>query len=132
MKPGPFENHILLGDALDMLRTLPDEFAQMCVTSPPYWGLRDYGVDGQIGLEKTLNEYVARLVEIFREVHRVLREDGTLWLNLGGGTVAIVAQNLGRKWIGIELNPDYKAMAERRIAKECAQMNMFHTERKGI
>lgn len=355
MKSGPFENHILLGDALDMLRTLPDECAQMCVTSPPYWGLRDYWVDGQIGLEKTLNEYVARLVEVFREVRRVLRDDGTLWLNLGdgynaagrqghgtrigykqstnrasatdadsnrptdvslkpkdligipwrvafalqaddwylrsdiiwhksnpmpesvkdrptksheylfllskrpsyyfdgdsikvksspdsharyaqgrsghhkwadggpgnqtiaktfahvrvpgvnpkcalpgsgikqntsfsaackdlvdfrncrtvwtlataacseahfatfpkalvepcvlagsrigdivfdpfmgSGTVAIVAQNLGRKWIGIELNPDYKAMAERRIAKECAQMNMFHTERKGI
>lgn len=56
---------------------------QCVVTSPPYWGLRDYGVLGQIGLEKTLGEYVAKLVEVFREVWRVLREDGTLWLNLG-------------------------------------------------
>lgn len=54
-----------------------------CVTSPPYYGLRDYGVDGQIGLEPTPDEYVARLVDVFREVRRVLRDDGTLWLNLG-------------------------------------------------
>lgn len=54
-----------------------------CVTSPPYWGLRDYGVDGQIGLEKSPEEYIAKLVEVFREVRRVLRNDGTLWLNLG-------------------------------------------------
>lgn len=340
MNPAPFENQILLGDAIEMLRTLPDECVQTCVTSPPYWRLRDYGVDGQIGLEKTLDEYVTRLVEVFREVRRVLRDDGTCWSNLGdsynaagrpgtdsnrptnvslkpkdligipwhvafalqandwylrsdiiwhksnpmpesvkdrptksheylfllskrpsyyfdgdsikvkaspdsharyargrskhhkwadggpgnqtiaksfahmkardkcgpgvnpkcalpgsgikqntsfsavckdlvdfrncrtvwtlateacseahfatfpkalvepcilagsrigdivldpfmgSGTVAIVAQNLGRKWIGIELNPDYKAMAERRIAKECAQMNLFHTKRQ--
>jgi len=74
---------ILQGDCLTVLKTLPDESVQMCVTSPPYWGLRDYGIDGQLGLEKTLEEYVAKLVEIFREVRRVLRGDGTLWLNLG-------------------------------------------------
>ena len=71
------------GDALDVLRTLPDGAARCCVTSPPYWGLRDYGAEGQLGLEKTPEEYVARMVEVFREVRRVLADDGTLWLNLG-------------------------------------------------
>ncbi len=71
------------GDCLDVLRTLPDESVHCCVTSPPYWGLRDYGHDGQIGLEETPEAYVSRLVEVFREVRRVLRSDGTLWLNLG-------------------------------------------------
>lgn len=70
-------------DALEVLRTLPDESVQACITSPPYWGLRDYGVDGQIGLEPTIDEYVEKLVKIFREIFRVLRGDGTLWLNMG-------------------------------------------------
>jgi DNA modification methylase len=74
---------ILNGDALAMLRTLCTGSVQMCATSPPYWGLRDYGVPGQLGLERTHFEYVDRLVEIFREVRRVLKDDGTLWLNLG-------------------------------------------------
>lgn len=74
---------ILTGDALAMLRTLPDESVQTCVTSPPYFGLRNYAMPGQIGLERTPAEYVAKLVEVFREVRRVLRSDGTLWLNLG-------------------------------------------------
>ena len=71
------------GDALAVLTALPAESVHCCVTSPPYWGLRDYGADGQIGLERTPDAYVARLVEVFREVRRVLRGDGTLWLNLG-------------------------------------------------
>jgi DNA modification methylase len=74
---------IILGDCIEGLRTLPDASVHCCVTSPPYWGLRDYGHDGQIGLEQTPEEYVARMVEVFRAVRRVLREDGTLWLNLG-------------------------------------------------
>ncbi len=74
---------ILQGDALDKLSELEAESVQSCVTSPPYWGLRDYGAPGQLGLEKTPEEYVAKMVEIFREVRRVLRKDGTLWLNLG-------------------------------------------------
>ena len=74
---------ILTGDALAMLRMLPDQSVQCCVTSPPYWGLRDYGVPGQIGLESSPQEYVTALLPIFYEVHRVLRNDGTLWLNLG-------------------------------------------------
>jgi DNA modification methylase len=74
---------IIPGDVLAGLATLPDASVHCCVTSPPYWGLRDYGVDGQIGLEPTPAEYVARMVAVFREVRRVLRDDGTLWLNLG-------------------------------------------------
>lgn len=74
---------ILCGDALEQLRTLPDVSVNCCVTSPPYWGLRDYNVAGQIGLEKTPAEYVAALVAVFSEVRRVLRNDGTLWLNVG-------------------------------------------------
>jgi len=72
-----------VGDALEELKKLPSGSVHCCVTSPPYWGLRDYGVQGQIGLEKTPEEYVQRLLEVFREVKRVLRDDGTLWLNLG-------------------------------------------------
>jgi len=72
-----------IGDCLDVLRTIPDQTFHCCVTSPPYWGLRDYGHDGQIGLEDTPDAYVERMVAVFREVRRVLRDDGTLWLNLG-------------------------------------------------
>lgn len=74
---------ILLGSCLSLLPTLPDCSVHACVTSPPYWSLRDYGVPGQLGLEATPEEYVAKLVAVFREVRRVLRDDGTLWLNLG-------------------------------------------------
>ena len=74
---------IFCGDALEILSTFPNESVHCCITSPPYWGLRDYGVANQIGLEKTPEEYVSKLVEVFREVGRVLRPDATLWLNLG-------------------------------------------------
>jgi DNA modification methylase len=74
---------IIPGDCIQGLRTLPDASVHCCVTSPPYWGLRDYGHAGQIGLEATPEAYVARMVEVFREVRRVLREDGTCWVNLG-------------------------------------------------
>ena len=74
---------IIVGDCLEVLRTLPDCSVQTCITSPPYWGLRDYGHDGQLGLERTPEEYVANMVAVFREVRRVLADDGTLWMNLG-------------------------------------------------
>ena len=74
---------ILNGDVSALLPTLPDKSIHSCITSPPYFGLRDYGVDGQIGLEETPHQFVAKLVSVFREVRRVLRDDGTLWLNLG-------------------------------------------------
>lgn len=74
---------LLQGDCREVLKTLPDQSVHCCVTSPPYYGLRDYGANGQIGLEQTPAEYVDQLVAVFREVKRVLREDGTCWLNLG-------------------------------------------------
>jgi site-specific DNA-methyltransferase (adenine-specific) len=80
---------IHLGDCIDSMRQMPDQSVHCCVTSPPYFGLRDYGHDGQIGLEPTPEEFVAKLVEVFREVRRVLRDDGTLWLNLGDSYGAV-------------------------------------------
>lgn len=76
-------NKIYNIDCLEGLKQLPDNSINCCVTSPPYWRLRDYGVEGQLGLESTPEEYVSKMVEVFREVKRVLRKDGTLWLNLG-------------------------------------------------
>jgi DNA modification methylase len=74
---------ILNGDCRQLLATLPADSISCCVTSPPYFGLRDYGVEGQIGLEPTPDAFVAEMVAVFREVRRVIRPDGTLWLNLG-------------------------------------------------
>ena len=71
------------GDCLDIMGKLEAGHIQTCVTSPPYWGLRDYGQDGQLGLEPTPEAYVSNMVEVFREARRVLRADGTLWLNMG-------------------------------------------------
>lgn len=76
-------NKIIHGDCLKSLRELPDNSIDCCVTSPPYYGLRDYGDDGQIGLEETPEMFVEKLVEVFREVKRVLKNDGVMWLNLG-------------------------------------------------
>lgn len=94
------EYRLLEGDALKILPTIADGSVQTCVTSPPYWGLRDYGNEGQLGLEATPEEYVANMVRLFREVRRVLRDDGTLWLNLGdsySGSGKGPAGNLGAK-----------------------------------
>lgn len=76
-------NKVYPGDCLKLLKKLPDGFVQCCITSPPYWRLRDYGVTGQLGSEDTPEEYVRALTEIFNEVRRVLKPDGTVWLNLG-------------------------------------------------
>ena len=78
-----FINQILCGDWIGKLRDIPDNTYHACITSPPYWGQRDYGCDGQMGLEKTPEEHIAKLVEGFRQVRRVLRDDGTLWVNYG-------------------------------------------------
>lgn len=106
---------IVTGDALKTLQRISDNYIDCCVTSPPYLGLRDYGAEGQIGLESSLEEYTRRLVEVFREVRRTLRPDGTLWLNLGdtysgskAGTKEIPAKNLmGIPWrIALALQED--------------------------
>jgi len=89
---------VYIGDCRTVLPTLPEKSVQCCVTSPPYFGLRDYGHTDQIGLEQTPDEYVAQLVAVFREVRRVLRDDGTLWLNIGdsySGSGKGPAGNLG-------------------------------------
>ena len=80
-----YDSLIMEGDALLALRLLPSSSIQCVVTSPPYWGLRDYGIDGQIGLEKNLPQFINHLVAIFNEIKRVLRDDGILWLNIGDG-----------------------------------------------
>jgi DNA modification methylase len=87
----PNVDTVIQGDALTRLKELSSEAVDCCITSPPYYGLRDYGVEGQIGLEESPEAYVSKLVEVFREVRRVLKKEGTLWLNLGdtfasGGT----------------------------------------------
>lgn len=92
---------ILQGDCRDVLGSLSDGSINCCVTSPPYFGLRDYGVEGQLGLEPTPDEFVAAMVEVFREVRRVLRDDGTLWLNLGdsyAGTGKSSGGAQGKRW----------------------------------
>jgi DNA modification methylase len=99
-------NKIYEGDCLEGLKTLPDECVDCCVTSPPYFGLRDYGHDGQIGLEETPEKYVQKMVEVFTEVKRVLKKEGTLWLNLGDSYAGS----------GIGTN-DYRTEASRSINK---------------
>lgn len=97
---------IHVGDARTVLATLPAAFARCCVTSPPYWKQRDYGCAGQIGLELTPEAYVAELVAVFREVHRVLADDGSLWLNIGdtyaaggnGGGGSVMKRRVGASW----------------------------------
>jgi len=90
-------NKIYNMDCLEGLKQLPDNSINCCVTSPPYWGLRDYGCDGQMGLESSPDEYVSKMVEVFREVKRVLRKDGTLWLNLGDSYAMKFGGGKGRK-----------------------------------
>ena len=79
----PHSCEIIIGDAKQELLNFPEKHFQCCVTSPPYWGLRDYGIQGQIGGESTIEEYIQNLVEVFREVFRTLKDNGTLWLNIG-------------------------------------------------
>ena len=88
---------IYQGDSLEVLKTFEDNSIDCCVTSPPYYALRDYGVDGQIGVEETPEKYIERLTEVFTEVHRVLKPNGTLWLNIGDSY-------WGGGWRGSELN----------------------------
>ena len=108
-------NKIIEGDCLKSLREMPDKSVNCCITSPPYYGLRDYGNEGQIGLEETPEQFVEQLVQVFREVKRILKDDGTLWLNLGdsyantpvgsfngGGFKDKSAQTGGRDMSGVE------------------------------
>lgn len=100
-----------VGDCRDLLRQMDDDSVNCVVTSPPYWGLRDYGVAGQLGLEKTPEEFVANMVEVFREVRRVLRSDGTLWLNFGD---TYVSSPSGNRLEDLTRSRDVKGPARRR------------------
>ncbi len=102
------QHRILVGDCIEMMRTLPDQSVHTCITSPPYFGLRDYGVDGQIGLEASPREFIERLVAVFREVRRVLRDDGTLWVNMGDSY-----SNGGRTWRAPDKKSEGRAMETR-------------------
>lgn len=95
------------GDALTILKSLKAESINCCVTSPPYWALRDYGVEGQLGLEPTFQEYITKLCDIFDEVKRVLRKDGTCWVNLGD------TYNAGGNYRGKELDDSSKEVYRR-------------------
>jgi DNA modification methylase len=90
------ENTIYEGDCIQTMKQWPDACVQTCITSPPYYGLRDYGHDGQIGLEETPEAFVQKLIEVFREVRRVLKDDGTLWLNLGDSYNGASANRTGQ------------------------------------
>ena len=94
-----YENRVF-AQSCETMEQIPDGVVQTCVTSPPYFGLRDYGVDGQIGLESTVDAYVARLVAVFREVRRTLRDDGVLWLNLGDSYNSGASGGLGGSTLG--------------------------------
>ena len=93
---------IYCGDSLQVLQTLPENAVDCCVTSPPYYALRDYGADGQIGREATPEEYVSRITAVFHEVKRVLTPEGTCWLNIAdtycGKTPNIPKAGTGSKW----------------------------------
>lgn len=99
---------IIPGDVRQKLALLPDNTFHCCVTSPPYWGMRDYGYEGQIGAETNINDYIAHLVDVFREVRRVLRSDGTFWLNIGN-----TYTSGGRTWRQSDAKNKGRAMSYR-------------------
>lgn len=99
---------LLQGDALAVLKELPDDYVQTSVTSPPYWSLRDYGIPGQIGLEASLEAYLDSLLDVFEQVRRVTRPDGTLWLNIGDSFTSG-----GRTWRAPDKKHPVRAMSVR-------------------
>jgi len=99
---------IIVGDARKVLADFPEQHFQTVVTSPPYWGLRDYGIEGQIGAEMKVTDYIADLVKLFREVRRTLRDDGTLWLNIGDSFTSG-----GRTWRDADEKNKGRAMSYR-------------------
>ena len=127
---------LLVGDVRAKLKELPDESVNCVVTSPPYWGLRDYGNDGQIGLEKTPQEYISSMTEVFREVRRVLRSDGTLWLNIGdsykpagkGSTKA----GFNERYFGKKFESDKQSAEENHLDRSAFKADVKEKELVGI
>lgn len=105
---GGRDSALIVGDSAKVLEKLPSGFFQTCITSPPYWSLRDYGIQGQIGLEASVDAYIAALTRVFAQVRRVLREDGTLWLNIGDSYTSG-----GRTWRAPDKKNPVRAMGVR-------------------
>jgi site-specific DNA-methyltransferase (adenine-specific)/site-specific DNA-methyltransferase (cytosine-N4-specific) len=106
--PAHADSVIEVGDSRKVLSTFPDNLFQTCITSPPYWGLRDYGIAGQIGAEATIEQYLSDLVILFREVKRTLKDNGTLWLNIGDSYTSG-----GRTWRDVDKKNKGRAMSYR-------------------
>ena len=128
-------NTIIQGDALSKLKALPKESINMCMTSPPYWALRDYGVEGQLGLEPTFDLYIKHLCDIFDEVKRVLRKDGTCWVNLGDtyyGSGGTAGQKDGTKDCGADTKIVGKVSQNklRKTRLDCKQTDVKFSTRK--
>jgi site-specific DNA-methyltransferase (cytosine-N4-specific) len=100
--------HIVCGDVRETIKEIPEQTFHCCITSPPYWGMRDYGFVGQLGAEEKVQDYINNLVECFREVRRVLRNDGTLWLNIGN-----TYSSGGRTWRDKDAKNRGRAMSYR-------------------
>ena len=114
------KNQIINGDALEVLKTLPSDYVHCIITSPPYWGLRDYGKEDQLGLESNPNDYVDKLTAIFSEAKRVLRPDGTRGLNIGdsyAGNMSRASQG-GRAGFGTKREGVFKRIPETLKAKD--------------
>lgn len=107
-KPARPRALLLQGDALEVLKELPDDYVQTSITSPPYWSLRDYGIPGQIGLEESLEAYLDSLLDVFEQVRRITRPDGTLWLNIGDSFTSG-----GRTWRATDKKHPVRAMSVR-------------------
>jgi DNA modification methylase len=115
-----------LGDVIACLKKIPGNTVQCVVTSPPYWGLRDYGVDGQIGLEKTPAEFIEKMVEVFREVRRVLREDGTIWVNFGD---SYCANGKGGR---ADFDPELEGVKSKKIPRGSGRWGGGNNEVEGL
>jgi DNA modification methylase len=113
-----WRNRVLTGDVRDRLDDLPADSVHMCMTSPPYFGLRDYGHDDQIGLEDELDEYIAELVDVFREIRRVLRPDGSAWLNLGDSYATARQDHTGGEQVGGAPEDDYATREEGALGRK--------------
>lgn len=127
---------ILIGDVKDKLKELSDKSVNCVVTSPPYWGLRDYGNEGQLGLEKTPQEYIERMVDVFREVRRVLSDDGTLWLNIGdtykpNGKGAMKA-GFNERYFGKKFDSDKQSAQENHLDRSAFKADVKEKELVGI
>lgn len=127
---------ILVGDVIEKLQEIDDSSINCVVTSPPYWGLRDYGNEGQIGLEPTPQAYISKMTEVFREVRRVLRDDGTLWLNIGdsykpagkGSTKA----GFNERYFGKKFDSDKQSATENHLDRSSFKADVKDKELVGI